>query len=409
VNEPTTNPLALPAATLEPSRAGPGTLRDRVRSLQLPDDEGRGRGGFAWLPWTLCLLLAGGAGFLGYQLYAADRVVQELKDAAAAEASKAVKGTAPPAGKSATPVAAAGEVVLESKGYIIPAHQIQVSPLVNGRILKLDIEEGKRVRKGEVLAEMEKVEYQAEVDRAKAALENALHKLALLRRSHPQEIRQAEAELAESEAQVKQLRLEWERTRRLMQSGGNAVAAREYEQAESSFRAMERRAERLRLAVELMKTGPRIDQIRAAEAEVRQAEATLTLAAWRLDNCTIRAPVTGTILKKNAEEGNIVNPVAFNISATLCDMADLADLEVELNVQERDIARVFKDQKCKVRAEAFPDRTYEGFVSRLMPIADRAKGAVPVRVKLAVPREEEGVFLKPEMGAVVSFLKKSDS
>jgi hypothetical protein len=76
-----------------------------------------------------------------------------------------------------------------------------------------------------------------------------------------------------------------------------------------------------------------------------------------------------------------------------------------LFIQERDIARVFVGQRCQVRAEAYPNRPpYSGVVSRLMPIADRAKGAIPVRVKLTVPAEEEGVYLKPEMGVVVSFM-----
>ncbi len=122
-----------------------------------------------------------------------------------------------------------------------------------------------------------------------------------------------------------------------------------------------------------------------------------------MDNCTIRAPISGTILRKNAEEGNIVNPIAFNGSYSLCEMADLSDWKSNLIIQERDISKVFAGQKCKIRAEAFPDRVYEGVVSRLMPIADRAKGAVPVRVKITIPREEEGVYLKPEMGAIVSF------
>jgi HlyD family secretion protein len=61
-----------------------------------------------------------------------------------------------------------------------------------------------------------------------------------------------------------------------------------------------------------------------------------------------------------------------------------------------------------VRAEAFPDRPYQGFVSRIMPQADRAKGAVPVRVKIKIPPEEAGVYLRPEMGAVVVFLKAKE-
>ena len=108
-------------------------------------------------------------------------------------------------------------------------------------------------------------------------------------------------------------------------------------------------------------------------------------------------------LKKNAEEGNIVNPVAFNGSYSLCDMADLSDLEVDLSVQESNIAKVSQFQRCKVQPEAFKDRSYPAYVSRLMPIADRSKGAIPVRVKVQVPAAEEGVFLKPEMRVTVWF------
>ena len=131
-------------------------------------------------------------------------------------------------------------------------------------------------------------------------------------------------------------------------------------------------------------------KVAAAEAEVRQAEADLVKARWRLDNCKIRAPIDGTILKKNAEEGNLVNPIAMNGSFSLCDLADLSDLEVELTIEERDISKVAPGQKCKIRTDAYPDRIYEGVVSRLMPIADRNKAAIPVRVKVAVPRGGRG-------------------
>src|SRR5205823_3593961 len=138
--------------------------------------------------------------------------------------------------------------------------------------------------------------------------------------------------------------------------------------------------------------------IAEAAADVDVAKARVTKAEWRLANCTIRAPVNGTILTKKAELGNLVNPLAFGAtSGAVCEMADLSDLEVELDITERDVSRV--------RAEAYPDRVYDGVVDRLMPIANRAKGAVPVRVKVRVPKDEEGVFLKPEMGAVVSFLQ----
>ncbi len=151
------------------------------------------------------------------------------------------------------------------------------------------------------------------------------------------------------------------------------MAREAFEEAESRYRAMLRRAERLDAAVKLMEKGPRIERIQAAKADVLQAQAELDKALWRLDKCEIKAPIPGTILRKNAEKGNIVNPIAFNGSYSLCEMADLSKIEVELTIQERDIARVFLKQKCRIRTEAFPDRWYNGYVSRIMPIADRAR------------------------------------
>jgi multidrug resistance efflux pump len=165
----------------------------------------------------------------------------------------------------------------------------------------------------------------------------------------------------------------------------------------------------MRQDYELMLEGPRPEKIDAAWADVLQASADMAKNKWRLENCAIRAPVSGTILIKHAELGNLVNPVALQGSFSLCDMADLSDLEVDLNIEERDVAKVFKGQVCRVRPEAYPERVYEGVVSRLMPQADRAKSAIPVRVKVQVAKDEEGVYLKPEMGVVVSFQKKNET
>jgi multidrug resistance efflux pump len=350
----------------------------------------------SWLPWVLCLILGGTTAVLGYQTYARDSSPTKEAD------SKATAGNTP--GPSAI-VASSGDVVLESKGYIVPIHQIQVSPKVSGMITKLRFEEGQKVNKDDVLAELETVNYLADRDHAKANLESARQRLLELRNGNrPEEIDAAKAELDEAEANREQLYLDWKRNTTL--KTGTALALREYEQALAAYKSMDRKVERLRQNYILMKKGPRDERIAAAEGDYTQAKADLEKAQWFLDNCVIRAPISGTILTKKAEEGNIVNPIAFNISASLCEMANLAEIEVDLNIQERDVAKVFKNQKCRLHAEAFPDRFYEGFVSRLMPIADRSKGAVPVRVRVNVPQGEEGVYLKPEMGAIVSFMKK---
>ena len=376
-------------------------LRERVRSLRLPRQASVGSATGRWLPWILCLALAGSTAVLGYLRFVEREPASS--DSNTPVASNAVANPTPAA--AAAPTASSGGFALESKGYIIPAHQILVSPKVNGMVVKLRITESQRVAKGDVLAELEDTEFRADRDRAKAALESARQNLDELHRGfRPEEIDQARAELAEAEAQRVQYEADYKRAAELL---AKKVLSREaYDSTLSKYQAMDRRVQRLNLALKLMVDGPRIERIKAASAQVGQAEAELAKAEWRLDNCVIRAPISGTILKKNAEEGSLVNPIAMQGFYSLCEMADLSDLEVDLSIQERDISKIFVGQKCQVRAEAFPDRVYEGYVSRLMPTADRAKGAIPVRVKVKVPAVEEGVYLKPEMGALVSFLAK---
>ncbi len=396
-----------------PHRAGNGsaTLSDRVRSLRLSSDSqntGTNNKSSA-LPWAICVILLFVTAAFGYRAY---RITP------ASEAKPADNSSVSPSSASiTTDVAKSGDVVLEQKGYIIPAHQIMVSPKITGMVVWLHerFMEGQKFKKGEVLAELEDVDYRADRDHAAATLAGAKQRYAELKERFPLELSQAEAKLAETEANLTQLRLDADRNRRLIST--SSTAQRDYEIAQYAYDAMVNTAKNLRIEVKLRKETLQV-KLDAAAADVKQAEADLAKAQWRLDNCKIVAPVDGTILKKKAEKGNLVIPSAFasdsGLSASLCDMADLADLEVELDVQERDVARIVPGQRCTVMPDAFQNyepflekhpRGYEATVSRLMPIANRAKGAITVRVALTVPKEEEGIFLKPDMGVLVSFKK----
>jgi multidrug efflux pump subunit AcrA (membrane-fusion protein) len=173
-------------------------LSERVRSLRLSHAPGRDASGGRWLPWTLCVLLAGTTAVFGYLAFARSKA----DDAPA-------KPPATDPGEENTHAAASppeGGIVLESKGHITPARQILVSPKVSGMVVKLPIEEGKRVRKGDVLAQLETDDYQADYDRAAAALEAAKQHRDELQHNRPKEILQAQAELAEAQAQLEQLK-----------------------------------------------------------------------------------------------------------------------------------------------------------------------------------------------------------
>ena len=323
-------------------------LSQRVRSLRLPRRKEEIRGGSQWVAWILCTLLGVATAVLCYLYF------RHPVHAAPEERTESTKPVASrDSAVAAANEASSGEFALQSKGYIITAHQILVSPKVSGMIVKLNIIESQRVKKDEILAELEDTLYRAERDRTKASL-------------------------AQAKAHLERCKADHARAESLLPT--KAISKSDFD----------------------LSLGNRDE----AEAAANLAQAELDKAEWQFSNCIIRAPISGTILKKNAEEGSLVNPIAMQGFYSLCEMADLSDLEVDLTIQERDISRIFKDQQCKVRAEAYPDRVYDGYVSRLMPTADRAKGAIPVRVKVKVPADEEGVYLKPEMGALVSFLKK---
>lgn len=387
----------------------PASLSDRVRSLRLPDRP-MTAGGSGKLPWVLCGLLLLSTAFFALEAYAPvdEATLQKLVD----ERLAVAVATPATASRPGAPVSAAASqasdsdpIALESKGYIVPVSMVQVSPLVGGRVVRLTFKEGDTVKKGTFLAQLETTEYQADVDRVTAQCQSALARVHELTKYRDEEISQAKAELEDTRAQRDQLFIDYQRSKNLRET--RALAQKEYEQAEYSYKSMDQRMKRLQLAYDLLRKGPRDERIAAAHADHEQYQAEQVKARWKLDNTTVSAPIDGTILTKKAEEGNYVNPSAFSngLSASLCEMADLANMEVDLAIAERDVAKVFKEQVCKVRAEAFPQRPYQGRVSRIMPQADRAKGAVPVRVKIDISREEAGQFLRPDMGALVTFYR----
>jgi multidrug resistance efflux pump len=400
-----------------PGRGGPDgkskTLSDRVRSLRLSDRSSQRPSRLVYLPWIVSFVLLLTTAAFAYHGYRSGSLTPA--QTGSSEEKKATTSSA-----LSTSVATAGEVVLQAKGYVTPISLVQVSPKVGGQIVWINprFREGERFEAGEPLAELESVDYKADLDQALYTWKMAIERFREAERSLPEELRQAEFDLEEAEKTATQLRLDMERNKRLTM--GSAVAQRDMEVSRFTYEATTARVKKLESAMRLVKLGKLDQRVRAAEFDAQQAEAYLHKARWRYDNTWLVSPITGTILTKKAELWNIVNPSAFasGISPSLCDMANLRELEIDLSIQERDVATVRLGQPCTVMPEAYQNdaaflashpKGYRGKVSRLMPMADRAKGAVPVRVLiLDISESEEGKYLRPDMGALVSFLKGSE-
>jgi HlyD family secretion protein len=190
---------------------------------------------------------------------------------------------------------------------------------------------------------------------------------------------------------------------------GQIASQAQLDAAQMQYDVTRNQLESARKNYELVKIGPRIEEIEYARAQVAQAEAAVEYAQTMLDSTLIRAPVTGTILERLVEKGEMVSTMNLGgtggVKASVVSIADLNDLQAQLDINQNDFSRISPDQQCTVTADAYPDRVYQGVVAEIAPEANRQKATIEVRVKILHPDS----YLRPEMNAHVSFLAPTDN
>ena len=241
--------------------------------------------------------------------------------------------------------------VLRTSGYIVARERIEVSPRFMGLVTWIGIRKGDTVTNGQVVVRLDDTEYRAR-------------------------LAEVEGQLAVARVAEERSRIDLDRTRELFE-----------EKVES-----QQMLDNARLALE------------SAQAQIRQLEGSRRVILTYLDWCVIRSPVDGVVLEKLAEANELVTPQNFGgtrgPSTSLLAVADLADLQVEIDVNEQELARIALGQKCRVSPEAFPDRFYEGVVAEIAPEASRQKGTLQIKVQILRPDK----YLTPELSAKVDFL-----
>lgn len=301
-----------------------------------------------------------------------------------------------------SPSASGGAVVLNATGYIVAAHRIQVASKVIGKVLWIGVDKGVKVREGQVIVRLEDDEYRAQLLQAKGQLANLEARLKEMRNgSRPEEIAGALANLNVAKADLANARVTLERTRQLAAMKISAPQALDdaqarYEQAQARVVSLER-------TYELVKLGPRAEEIEAAVGQVDQARGAVAFAETQLANTVIRAPVAGTILERAVEKGEFVTTSFVGDKGAkgyVVSLADLNDLQVELDISQNDFARLGPRQKGVITTDAYPDRKYDGFIEEISPEANRQKATVQVKVRVLKPDD----YLRPEMNANVAFI-----
>jgi HlyD family secretion protein len=297
-----------------------------------------------------------------------------------------------------------GGVVLSASGYIVAHHKINVNSKVTGRVAWIGVEKGDKVKEGQVLVRLENDEFRAQYQQAHGAAENARAYYAELQHgSRPEEIQQAQHNLDEARATLANDKITLDRTRGLVVQG--VLSKQSLDDVTAKFEADQQRVHSLEQTHQLAKIGPRAEEIARAKGAMIQAEGQEAYAKSQLDATLIKAPVTGTILERTAEKGELVtsqfaSQAEGGPQGQVVALADLNDIQVELDIAQDDFAKLGPKQKGVVTTDAFPDRKYDGIISEISPQANRQKATVQVKVQILNPDE----FLRPEMNATVKFL-----
>ena len=310
-----------------------------------------------WLLWTVLAVLVA-AGIVAYpraRTYVAERQAPEV------ELARATQVVSVAGGSTDLPV-------LVATGYVVARHSSDVGVKTGGRLARLKFEEGTRVRKGEVMAEIEHADIDAQLEASRRA------------------VAEAEAALVQAVASRDEDIRAYDRQRALMKDGITTDAALTAAQAAAAVSAA---------------------RVKSAEAAIASSHARVRVTEEALENTNVRAPFDGVVIRKRAEVGETVSPFGVQGQSSreggaIATIADLGELEVQTEVSENSVAKLTPTMPAEVKLQAYQDQVYKGRLRQIFPSADRAKAIVEVRVTIL----EADAHVKPEMSASVTFQEK---
>lgn len=328
-----------------------------LNELRLDRDANPGRGGGKPLKWLALVAVMVGVGFA---LWAFDIPSGSYStDGGSAIPIKTALARA----ASAEP---AGSSVLDATGYVVARRQATVSSKATGKVVEVLIEEGLVVTKGQLLARLDDSIPRAQFELAASQLDAA------------------RAGLAELDVDLQKARLDLGRTEGL--ANRNLASQADLDRDALSVQGL-------------------IARLTRARKDIVVAERGMAVQRQILDDMQILAPFAGVVIAKSAQPGEMISPVSAGGGFTrtgICTIVDMASLEVEVDVNESYINRVYADQPVQVTLNAYPDNHFPAQVIAIIPAADRNKATVRVRIEF-LQRDER---VLPDMGVRVAFLEE---
>ena len=254
---------------------------------------------------------------------------------------------------------------LNATGYVVAQRKAAVASKATGRLVWLGVEEGSRVKEGEIIARLENLDVKATREQAAANLQLA------------------RANLEQGFAELRDAQTALERSAELLAQGFVSRASHDIAVA---------RHDKAKANISSLQAG-----IAAAQANLRGTEVAV-------EQTLIRAPFDGVVLTKAANVGDVVTPFSSAIEAkgAVVTMADMSTLEVEADVSESNLSKVRIGQPVEIQLDALPDLRFRGVVARTVPTVDRSKATVMTKIRFV----EADPRILPEMSSKVAFLSR---
>ncbi len=303
----------------------------------------------------------------------------------------------------------AGEPFIRVSGNI-EATEADVGFKIPGRIVSRFYEEGDWVEKGKVLAKLDDEDLRQRLDLARATLMSAQARLSkLLAGSRPQELKEAEANLHQAQFDLGNKEIQYERMKALLER--RVISKEAFDNAETSYKVAKAALQIATENYQLVKEGPRREDIEDARAQVDQARVSLKLAETQLSYAVLYCPISGIVLVKSSEIGEVVNP-----GTSVLTLADVDHVWLKAYISETDLGKVKWGQEVIVTTDLHPKKEYKGRISFISSQAEftpkqiqteKERVTLVYRIKIDIPNPDRE--LKPGMPADARILLASST